>query len=263
MPVVFCVYFLKLLVSLLLDMSSMEQERRLAALCKRMGHLWRGRKIAELDNIVTAEKINECERTLLGRLYGRPSINFQAFQATMKQAWKVDSVICKHLEPGLFSFEFQNLENRNHILETGPWSFSGHLLVLKPWEPNTPPQCINFDFCYFWVHIHGLPIEGRSLEAIRNVAENIGVVSEVKMESKGAAAIIVGKAKVLLKLSSPLESGMTARFKGQEHWLDFRYERLPRYCYSCGKIGHFAQQCESVPYDESLFTTNGNILFGS
>jgi len=32
--------------------------------------------------------------------------------------------------------------------------------------------------------------------------------------------------------------------------MDFKYERLPYYCYACGKIGHCAKQCQDVPFDE-------------
>lgn len=240
-----------------------EQSRRMAALCKRLGHLWTGRKVAFLDEVVTDEKLMKCERTILGKLYGSPIINFQAFQATMKKAWKMDNVVCKHIELGLFSFEFDSLEDKMKVISLGPWSFSGYLLVLQPWIPGTPPHCLKFEVCQFWMQIHGLPIEGRTEAAIKNIAENVGQVLEVRMEAKGAAAIVVGKARVQLTLALPLLSGMTASIRGKEYWLDFRYERLPRYCYSCGKIGHYAQFCEMKPNDDNHFTDNGKNLYGS
>ena len=107
-----------------------ERELRMAALCRRLGHLWNGRKVAVLDNVVTEAKLQECERTVFGKLHGSPSVNFLAFQATMKKAWKTNSIICKHLQPGLFSFEFESVQERNRILNSGPWSFSSHLLVI-------------------------------------------------------------------------------------------------------------------------------------
>ena len=58
-----------------------EQELKMAALCRRLGHLWTGRKIAVLDNVVIEEKLQECKHIIFGRLHGSPSVNFQAFQA--------------------------------------------------------------------------------------------------------------------------------------------------------------------------------------
>lgn len=116
-----------------------ESERRMAALCRRLGHLWPKRKKVILDDVVSEAKLIECQHTLLGRLYGNPSVNLQAFQSTMTKAWKSAHVVCKHLEPGLFSFEFPSAQEKDIILNSDPWSFSSHLLVLKPWEPSTPP----------------------------------------------------------------------------------------------------------------------------
>ena len=76
-----------------------------------------------------------------------------------------------------------------------------------------PPQCIKFDSCTFWVQIHGLPIEGTTEAAIRKIAENVGEVSEVRIETKGYASIVVGRARVALKLSTPLLSGMLSSFQ--------------------------------------------------
>ena len=132
----------------------------------------------------------------------------------------------------------------------------------KLWEPSMPPQCITFDSCNFWVQIHGLPIEGTTEEAIREIAENIGVVSEVRIATKGYASIVVGRARVLLRSSTPLSSYMLFSFKGKEHWLDFKYERLPHFCYSCGIIGYYAKNCELMSYDEELTSINEKMFHG-
>lgn len=46
-------------------------------------------------------------RSLFGKLYSRPNVNFPAFLTIMKSAWKVDAVNCTQLETGLFSFSFK------------------------------------------------------------------------------------------------------------------------------------------------------------
>lgn len=45
-------------------------------------------------------------RSLFGKLYSRPNVNFPAFFKTMKLAWKTENVSATALEPGSFSFTF-------------------------------------------------------------------------------------------------------------------------------------------------------------
>lgn len=43
--------------------------------------------------------------------------------------------------------------------EVAPWLFANHLVMLKPWIPNTPMHCYDFNTCEFWVQVFGLPLE--------------------------------------------------------------------------------------------------------
>lgn len=50
----------------------------------------------------------------------------------------------------------------------------------------------------------------------------------------------VGRARVEFNLDDPLKLGQLLQLDGKAFWLDFRYERLPHFCYSCGRLGHYA-----------------------
>lgn len=62
-----------------------------------------------LKSDIAVEKRRKCYQTLIGKLYSKSNVNFQAFTSTMRKAWKSDRVECALIEPELFSFTFSSI----------------------------------------------------------------------------------------------------------------------------------------------------------
>lgn len=58
---------------------------------------------------------------------------------------------------------------------------------------------------------------------------------------------------VELKLDVLLLRGTTLKLNQEAHWVDFKYEQLPSFCFYCGLIGHQERLC-----DTKLFDSNTN-----
>jgi len=149
----------------------------------------------------------------------------------MTRVWKVDNATCTQLGPGYFAFTFQSEEDKQWVLSTGPWCYSSNLLVLKECEPDTPEICYEFTHCAFWVNLYGLPFGRVTNEVIWNIASKLGEVMEVKHEARGNSHYKIGKAKVMLNLENPLKTGVLVNLEEKKLWVEFKYERLPHYCY--------------------------------
>lgn len=51
------------------------------------------------------------------------------------------------------------------------------------------------------------------------------------------------KILVEIDLSKPLLRGTTLNVNGDRRWVNFKYEKCPDFCYSCGLVGHGNKMC--------------------
>ncbi|XP_039165732.1 uncharacterized protein LOC120291971 [Eucalyptus grandis] len=102
----------------------------------------------------------------------------------------------------------------------------------------------------------GLPYGRVTYEAVMGIASKIGEVVEVQLEAKGNNNHKVGRARIKLNLEIPLKTGVLVNLDNKSLWVEFKYERLPHYCYSCGRIDHYATFCQEIPYEETGLAKN-------
>ncbi|KAK3437339.1 hypothetical protein EUGRSUZ_C02001 [Eucalyptus grandis] len=225
--------------------SEIDKDQKLAALCRRLGKLWSNDVVVKLVDKLLEEKLKECNLTLLEKLYSRPNVNFQAFLSMTRKAWKLEDLVCDQVKLGLFIFTFTSKNEKRRVLEASPWSFSSNLLKLQQLNPKIPIYCHDFTHGAFWVQFLGLPLAMINENMLREVVAKLGKVLEVKMDSKVGSLCKVGQVRAFLDLLSPLKAGMLVNFEEEQFWIDFKYERLPRICYLCGRIGHYNMSCEN------------------
>jgi len=165
-------------------------------------------------------------------------------------------------DAGLYIAKFKLEADKQRVVDGGPWLFSRHLVNFKRWIPNTHLHCYDFTHCALWVQVYGLPLEWSTEQLIRKAIHRVGNVLEVKSDTKEGSTLRNGRVRIDINLQEPLKTGKLIRIDGKTLWLDFRYERLPHFCYSCGKLGHYATYCKDYPYDEAQIDGKNKMAYG-
>lgn len=99
----------------------------------------------------------------------------------------------------------------------------------------------------FWVQIYNLPAGYVSEKVIESVGNYIGVyIKPDKACFDGSWKQFV-RVRVAIDISKPLKRRLKLKKEGGE-WLgiDFKYERLPTFCFLCGLIGHAEKFCPKL-----------------
>ncbi|KAF2296476.1 hypothetical protein GH714_038342 [Hevea brasiliensis] len=164
----------------------------------------------------------------------------------MSKIWKLIYVVqVQHGPEGSFIFIFEDVKERDEVLEEEPWLLDNNLLILKKWPPNKSFQALDFSTIGFWLQVHGLPPINWNQQNAQKIGQLFGgliCVDNVQGPSQEWHPFLRLKVRILVE--KPILTGFFIAQGGEKKdWIKFKYERLPIFCFCCGIIGHIARNC--------------------
>ncbi|XP_058784267.1 uncharacterized protein LOC131659014 [Vicia villosa] len=199
--------------------------------------------VADEEEIIEDESI---QRTLAGKLWTESSFNTRAFKTTMLNAWKLKHAVeVQDLSKNLFLFKFSSKRDMEYVLKAGAWSFDRSLLVLNRISGEEQPSDLSMHYSSFWVRIYDLPLMLRSETMAKKLGGIVGTFEEMDIKEAHRNGRFL-RIKVMVNLKEPLKRGTVVTFKEKKIRVHFKYERLPTFCFVCGRIGHQIKDCEAV-----------------
>ncbi|XP_058733455.1 uncharacterized protein LOC131605074 [Vicia villosa] len=203
----------------------------------------------EEEEGITVESEEICgeetfQHTLAGSLWTDSSYNSRAFTSTMIGAWKLrNPVETQQLSKNLFLFRFSTRRDLESVLRNGPWSFDRNILVLARVSGEEQSSELNMHYGVFWFRVYQLPLMLRSESMAKKLGGILGVFEEMDMKEANRNGRFL-RIKVTIDLKLPLKRGIVIRFKDKNLRVHFKYERLPTFCFICGRLGHQLKDCE-------------------
>lgn len=93
-------------------------------------------------------------------------------------------------------------------------------------------------------------MDSRTLHQIRLIVGGLGTILDVEFDR-----IVWDRStrlKILLDVTKLLHRIQNIHSKdGNIVMIEVKYERLPNFCYVCGKLGHIKRECQSISEDVS------------
>ncbi|KAL8555033.1 hypothetical protein ACS0TY_003003 [Phlomoides rotata] len=124
--------------------------------------------------------------------------------------------------------------------------------MLKELESGEQRSTLVFGKTSFWLRIYELHMAARIQNIIALIAIKIGDLVEVdQMSLEGFSRSL--HVKINIDLQRPLKKGLHIEMhESHKLWIEFKYERLPSFCYVCGTLGHLRKECDLEEGVEAL-----------
>ena len=201
--------------------------------------------LKEDAEVIIQEPVPEEGLVLLGKFYTKRRVNLESVARVLKSVWKTEATFeVSDLGENKVMFLFQKKDDMDRVLFLSPWSFDKYLLVLHKLAYGEAVQDIKFDRTPFWIQIHGLPTMCQTKTVGMSIGATLGEVEKVDANGSGFRLGSFLRIRVQLDITKPLCRGRKVRLG--EHgmkWVEFKYERLPIFCYLCGMIDHDERDC--------------------
>nr|GME00553.1 uncharacterized protein LOC109189671 [Ipomoea batatas] len=199
----------------------------------------------QVEGAYRCQTPQEAEFLAVGRLVTEKPIKFPFFKDTMASIWQPTmGMNAKEIQPRLYLFRFFHERDIIRIFEDDPWNYDQSLLILKRLKAHEDPEKVPLTHAEFWIQVHGLPTEFRAEEVLHAIGKFLGEFIKTDEKIFVGSLRVYYRIRVALNIAKPLRKGMRLK-KNNGEWFstEFRYERLPTFCFLCGLIGHGEKLC--------------------
>lgn len=194
-----------------------------------------------------ADLLEECSLSLFGRLLSDRQQNQRALKNTLRAVWKTGPEL-RIIDVGnnTLQFKFGSNYQMAWVENSGPWNFENNLLLLCRWKKGLTAENIAFTHSPFWVQLWGLAFEHMAEDVGRDIGNSIGRFIEMDKRAIQSDQAKFMRIRVDLPIDKPLRrGGNIVGLDGEKFWVKFKYERLPTFCYYCGRMGHDDKHCHA------------------
>nr|CAD1817806.1 unnamed protein product [Ananas comosus var. bracteatus] len=182
---------------------------------------------------------------LVAKLHAEIIPSIKGLIGVLRRAWTfIAPFEVREAKNGIFLLSFKSKEDLQAVWDASPWCYNGTLIILERFRRCTPVECYNFNSAPLWVQFHDLPPDMMTPSIATKLASRVGEVIPIAANRMMRASFV--RVRILADLRLPLEKSLIIRLDNEKD-LEIRlaYERLPRFCLFCGRLGHDIEHCKT------------------
>ncbi|KAM0925635.1 hypothetical protein ACQ4PT_004066 [Festuca glaucescens] len=186
------------------------------------------------------------EWALVGKVLNPTVLHISTIKSALRPAWgNPKGLELRSYGANAFLVEFACKNDKVRVLEGAPWKVNKQAVILTEFDPRIAPADVRFDRLTVWARILNLPFglmnDGRG----KGLASILGKVEKMDVDKQGKAWGDYLRARVTINISEPFMRCVSVYSQSRKMTDNYTvmYEKLPIFCYSCGKVGHSSLGC--------------------
>jgi hypothetical protein len=120
------------------------------------------------------------------------------------------------------------------------------VVLLKDFDGAVRPSEMVFDSMDIWVRVLDLPMDMMNRVYGEMIGGWIGKYISVEVDEDGMAWGEELRIRVAVRVDQPLIRGVPIKEsddEGEGRWFDIQYEKVPHFCFDCGRVVHGSEGC--------------------
>jgi hypothetical protein len=201
------------------------------------------------------ESVPKPRWAIVGKVCSPRKLVIGALERAMQKAWGLHrSAQFKDIGGNRFVVRFSSEGDWNHVLRNGPWQFDFNVILIKKFDGAVRPSDMIFDSLDIWVRVLDLPMDMMNRAYGELIGGWIGKFISVDVDEEGMAWGEDLRIRVEIKVDQPLLRGVPLKEYDDEtvgKWFDIKYEKVPHFCFDCGRLVHSDDRCPVEKEGES------------
>ncbi|XP_060959153.1 uncharacterized protein LOC133030431 [Cannabis sativa] len=182
---------------------------------------------------------------LVGKLLTGRVSDFNVFQNMMAFLWQPGmGMYVKELNPNLFLFQFYHEIDIQRVIDGSPWTYDRKPFIFTRLKEGDNPRLVEINQMDMWVQLHNLQPGNMTLSVITALGNFIGTFIESDPNNFVGVWRDFLRIRVRINVDKPIKRRMKVSSDiSSWYWANFKYEKLPTFCFICGIIGHSERFC--------------------
>jgi len=144
---------------------------------------------------------------------------------------------------GFFIVRFKTEQEREYILNKGPWFWGNAGLFMTPWFPGFDANTMVVSKMPIWVRLHNLPLHFCHHNVLISTGNTLGKFLKIDGDKLKRGIFTFTRICVEVDLGQGLPESITLNFNNTQWTQPLDYENTTFWCHGCLQTGHLHSAC--------------------